>query len=148
MRVIFALLLSLAVNNAFADAIPKGIADQIRVLKIDRSTLHEGVLRVVYRLDVVSVDVYRHFVQAHCMPLWLASGKDGWDGANIKRVEAMNSIEAQGFAFVGGRTACDELGKVSGGPEAEHRFIASRTLVCVAGEPCRKGRPGELTSGD
>lgn len=148
MRLLVALMLSLSMGFACADPVPKGIASQIRVLKIDRTELNSGVLRVVYHLDVLNLDVYRHFVDAHCMPLLMASGTDGWDGANIQRVEVMNSIEAQGFAFVGGRKACAGLGNVSGGTEAKNRFIDSATLVCVAGQPCRNPRPGELSGKD
>lgn len=133
---------------ALADPIPPKLGSHIRIFQVDETTLVDGVLRVRSSRSVVTQEIYRTLVKATCMPLWLDDKKDGWAKARIERVEVVNQIGAQGYAFVGGRKACAALGQVSGGPDNENKFIAANTWVCVAGNPCRPRREGERTSGD
>lgn len=149
MRSILLLVASMVtVNCALADEIPKELVKTIKVYQISESTLADGVLRVRYNKPVINRELFRGFIQASCTPLWLGGKKDGWDKARIERVEVINQIGAQGFAFVGGRKACDGLGKISGGAVNEDAFIAKNSWVCVAGNPCRPRRDGEVTGGD
>lgn len=149
MRSILLLMACMAtVNCALADEIPKELVKTIKVYQISESTLADGVLRIRYNRPVINRELFRTFIQASCTPLWLGGKKDGWDKARIERVEVVNQIGAQGFAFVGGRKTCDGLGKISGGAVNEDAFIAQNSWVCVAGNPCRPRRDGEVTSGD
>lgn len=144
-RSLLLLVAILASASASADVIPKSITDQLRSLQIEQAELSDGALRVRFKKSVVNKDAYFTLVRSTCMPICLAEKKDGWGSANIERVEAINQVGAQGFAFVGGRRSCAELGKVVGD---DSKFIDSKTFVCVARNPCRERRPGELTSGD
>lgn len=149
MRSVFLLGTCIAmVSGALADEIPKELVQTIKVYQISESTLADGILRVRYNKPVINREIFRTFIQASCTPVWLGGKKDGWDKARIERVEVVNQIGAQGFAFVGGRKACDGLGKISGGAVNEDAFIAKSSWVCVAGNPCRPRRDGEVTGGD
>lgn len=148
MKIMFGFFALVVTGSTLADPIPMSLVREIKVFQIEESSLAEGVLRVRYKKPVVTQDIFRTFVNASCTPLWLDQKKDGWEKARIDRVEVVNQVGAQGFAFIGGRTACAELGKVSGGSIAAHEYMATRTWVCVAGSPCRPRRTGERTSGD
>lgn len=149
-RLFAAALIMLLYTLANADQIPPKVAETIKVFKINQSTLNDGVLRVRYTTPVVRFENYAFFVKGLCQVLWMSSPnkKDGWAGANITRIETVNDISAQGFAFIDARKSCGALGQISGGSENENKFIASKTWVCVAGNPCRPRRDGEKTSGD
>lgn len=149
-RHIAAVIFTLLATLAHADQIPPKVAETIKAFKINQSTLNDGVLRVRYTNPVVRFENYAFFVNGICQVLWMASlnKKDGWAGANITRIETVNDISAQGFAFIDARKSCGALGQISGGSENENKFIASKTWVCVAGNPCRPRRDGEKTSGD
>lgn len=143
--VLFSILFS---SPAMADQIPKELVSTIKVYQISESILADGVLRVRYSRPVINQDVFRTFIRAACTPLWLGGKKDGWDKARIERIEVVNQLGAQGFAFVGGRNACDSLGKIPGGAVNEDPFIAQNTWICVAGNPCRPRLASETTSSD
>lgn len=150
MRVVYAAVLIALSSSAYAEPIPPKIAETIKAFKINQSTLNDGVLRVRYTTPVVRFENYAFFVKGLCQVLWMGNlnKKDGWAGANITRIETVNDISAQGFAFIDARKSCGALGQISGGSENENKFIASKTWVCVAGNPCRPRRDGEKTSGD
>ena len=149
-RHIAAALFTLFATVAYADKIPPKVAETIKAFKINQSTLNEGVLRVRYTMPIVRFENYAFFVRGICQTLWMGSLNkiDGWAGANITRIETVNDISAQGYAFIDARNSCGTLGKVSGGSENENNFIAAKTWICVAGNPCRPRRDGEKTSGD
>lgn len=144
-----AVLISLS-SLAYADQIPPKVAETIKVFKINQSTLNDGVLRVRFTTPVVRFENYAFFVRGICQALWIDSQnkKGGFEVANITRIETVNDISAQGYAFIDARKSCNTLGQISGGSEYQNKFIASKTWVCVAGNPCRPRRDGELTSGD
>lgn len=135
-----------AVNGAVADEIPKSIQDHLKAMGATAS-LSDSVLRATINKPVVSGEVFRHFTKSLCMPIWLADkGKDGWMGAKIDRLEAVNQIGKQGYAMPNARKACADLGKLA--DNASHDYINKAAWVCVAGNPCRIRREGEVTSGD
>lgn len=139
-----------ALSSAYADQIPKKVAETIKVFKIDQSSLNDGVLRVRYTTPVMKFDNYVFFINGVCQTLWMAAidKKDGWSGATITQIETVNSVDGQGYAFTDARRSCDLLGKVEGGSSSERQFIATKTWVCVSGNPCRPRRDGERTIGD
>lgn len=147
---ILASLLLFAVSASHADQIPSKVAETIKVFKINQSTLNDGVLRVRYTTPIVRFDNYAFFVKGICQTLWMASldKKDGWAGSNITRIETVNDMSTQGFAFIDARKSCGTLSQVSGGGDTERKFIASKTWICIAGNPCRQRREGERTAGD
>ena len=145
-RATYALTILLCASaTSIADDMPSELAKQIKVFKTEDSSLSNGVLRIRVTTLVVNQATFRAIARASCWPLWMGGKKDGWAKARIDRVEVINLIGAQGFAFVGGRKSCAEWGNVTG--ENENAYIASRTWVCVAGA-CRPRRDGEITSGD
>lgn len=131
--------------SACADDIPPKLVDVIKMFGAEGS-LSNGVLRVRYKKQVVTQEIFRTFVMSSCYPLWPVGKKDGWSKARIERIEVVNQIGAQGFAIVGGRKVCADLGAISGDPSIA--YIVDHAWVCVAGNPCRPRRPGESTSGD
>lgn len=142
--VFFALLM--CSQFSISDEIPPELVKHLKPFRIDESSLGNGVLRVRINASVINQDTLKALARASCYPLWFAGKKDGWAKARIDRVEVINQIGAQGFAFVGGRKSCSEWGNLNGGNE--NAYIASHTWVCVAGNPCRPRRDGEITSGD
>lgn len=147
MRFIAMVLAIMAASNfAFADEIPKTIQDHLKAMGAT-ATLSNGTLRATINKQVVNGDVFRHYVKSICMPLWLAdNGKDGWKGAKVERLEAINVAGAQGFAMPSARKACADLGRLTDAASAD--YIWKSAWVCVAGNPCRPRRDGEVTSGD
>lgn len=140
------LLTAAGLNFAVADEIPKSIQDHLKVMGATAS-LSDGVLRATTNRSVVSSEVFRHFTKSLCMPLWLAGkGKDGWSGARIERLEAINQVGKQGYAMPNARKTCADLGKLA--DDASNTYINKAAWVCVAGNPCRIRRDGEVTSGD
>jgi len=132
---------------AFADSIPVDLDKSIRGFAIAEKTLEDGVLRVAFNRSVVNQETYSTFINLGvCAPLW-EDAKRGWSAAKIERVEVLNKSHGQGYAFMGGRKSCLELGHAPGN-DAAKRYLADHTWVCVAGFDCRPRRPGEKTSGD
>lgn len=131
---------------ALAGPIPGPLQSSLDQFALLDSTLKDGVLRVVLNRSVVNQETYKTVItMGACATLWM--DKAGWGKAKIERIEVMNRVQGQGFAFVGGRKACADLGHAKG-EEASRRYLAAHTWVCVAGFPCRERRPGEKTSGD
>lgn len=148
---LFALVVCIAIgpglNNAIADTIPLELDKSIRNFAIAEKSLEQGVLRVVIARSVVNQETYSTFIKLGvCAPLW-EDAKRGWRDTKIDRVEVLNKSQGQGFAFIGGRKACMELGHAKGA-DASKGYLADHTWVCVAGFDCRPRRPGEKTSGD
>ena len=146
MRKFFWIILITLCSPAMAESIPPELVKHLKPFKIEEVNLKGNVLRIRVSSSVVNQDTFRAIASASCAPLWMNGKKDGWDKAQIDRVEVINQIGAQGFAFIGGRKSCADLANVTG--DNEHTFIASRTWVCVAGNPCRPRRDGEKISGD
>lgn len=148
-RFILSLLAAMATFNvALADEIPKPLKDHLRILQIAETSLSGGVLRSRFTRPIVTQEIFRSYVRGICTPLWLDRKKDGWRGAKIERIEAVNQIAAQGYALPNTKKACAELGSMPGGMDKENAYINKSAWVCVAGNPCRPRRPGESTSGD
>lgn len=145
-HILAALLLSTTFCFAQADDIPTSIARQLKSLSISQATLSDGVLRASYNRSVLNYSAFRMFVDSLCVPLWSGSKQDGWEGARVERIEAFNQVGAQGFALDKPRAACSELGKMNGDQSAV--FLKKSAWVCVSGNPCRKRRDREVTSGD
>lgn len=141
--------LAIVSTLAIADPIPSALVKTVQTFDIEESGLSDGVLRVRYRRAVVTRDMFRSFVGAACRPLAMSVSGDssGWRKARIDRIEVVNQIGAQGFAFVGGRPSCSALDPM-GGVGTNDATFAKYTWVCVAGAPCRPRRDGERTSGD
>lgn len=139
----------LASAPALADQMPSALIKTIKIFTIEESHLSDGVLRVRYRIPVVRMEIFRTFVEAACRPLAMSVSGDrsGWGNARIDRIEVINQIGAQGFAFVGGRKSCAELVHFAGAGANDAAF-SKHTWLCVAGNPCRPRREGERTSGD
>lgn len=129
-----------------ADTIPLSLSNAIKGYQTQSIKLERGVLYAQFKRPVVTQTMFRSFVLSICTPLILSAKKDGWGGAMIERIETKNQIGAQGFAFVGGRKSCIDLGRIPG--NATNNFIASKTWVCVAGNECRPRRQGEIIAGD
>lgn len=137
------------VQSANADEIPPRLQKFLNIFQIEESHLSDGVLRVRFSKPILTYAIYSGFVDPSggiCGRLYPDSKKDGWEKANIKRIELVNSISAQGFAFVGGRKSCMEMFPMN--YDQVKVFIDHNTWVCVAGNPCRPRRAGEKTSGD
>ncbi|AXE93980.1 hypothetical protein [Paraburkholderia terricola] len=136
------------VLNANAAELPAGLQKSLKPFAIVSATIDDGVLKINIRKPVVKrEDVYQFVVKMGvCYPLWIDAQK-GWGSASITSIEVRNDIGAQGYSFQGGRKECGELGK-SANMDAEKKYIEAHTWVCVAGNPCRPRRPGEVTSGD
>lgn len=130
------------------DTIPPRLAKQIKVYQTEDSDLHDGVLRIRFSSPIITQNIYRPFVNVLCMPLMLVDSKknDPWDGAKINRIELINQIGAQGFALNDVRKSCLATSHLT--YDEAKTYIANRTWVCVAGNPCRPRRDGEITSGD
>ena len=138
-----AILLSCTV---YADPIPAQLKKSIMGFDVQGIDLKNKTLRIVLNRPVATQDIYREVIRLGvCAPLWLDS-KHGWEKAEIEKIEVMNKIQGQGFAFTGGRKSCDDLGSAKGSDE--NRYFDSHTWVCVAGFPCRPRRDGEKISGD
>lgn len=137
----------LGLSEAFADTIPLELDKSIKGFAIAEKSLEHGALRVVFAHPVVNQETYSTFIRLGvCAPLW-DDAKRGWRDAKIDRVEVLNKSQGQGFAFIGGRKACMELGHAKGA-DASKGYLADHTWICVAGFDCRPRRPGEKTSGD
>lgn len=140
--------LALYAAIAKGSTLPQDLQKSLKPYAIKDASLQTGVLKVVMDRPVVTWTMYYNIVTwAACAPLWESKAK-AWGGGDIKRIEVRNGTAAQGFAFVGGRKECAELGSMKGGEAAAKTYIEAKTLVCVAGNDCRQRRPGEVTAGD
>lgn len=139
--------LSMFASAVCADPIPPKLEKVIKIFQIDKSTLSDSVLRLRYTRDVVTRETFVSFIYSACDRLQL-DPKSGWGNAKIERIETVNKIESQGFAFVGGRKACAPLDMFNQSDPKQRAYIAEHTWVCVAGNPCRPRRDREKTSGD
>ena len=133
----------------FADQIPSAVQKSLAPFQPVESSLIDGVLRLRLKAPVVRTEVFRNTTLAVYRPLTMSvSGdKSGWGKATIDRIEVINQIGAQGFAFVGGKKSCGQLEQFSSA-ESNAGTFAKNTWVCVAGNPCRARQDGEVTSGD
>ena len=129
--------------SALAQGVPADIARYLKPMDVQPPVLRDGTVRVQSNRSVVTADTARSVVFAYCAPVW-TDRKRAWDGRRLRGVEVLNSIGAQGYAFPGGREECIEAGNGSD----LRKFLAPRLLVCVAGNPCRARRPGEVVAGD
>ncbi len=104
--------------------------------------MNDQVLRVITGKPVLKIDFYSFNLKSSiCGSYW--ANKDAWGHKDWQRIEFLNSDDGQGFAFVGGKSACDELGKA----KVDNNYLAQHTWVCTSGQ-CRPRQNGEITSGD
>jgi hypothetical protein len=135
----------LKAGAAAAQPVPQDLQQQFKPFQLRSLTAKDGVVRIEMARSVVKASMFMAAVKAYCMPFHLQA-KRPWGGQSFRRLEVMNDLGAQGLAFVGGKTECNELGAL--GMDAEKAYVAARTWVCVAGQPCRERRPGERTAAD
>jgi hypothetical protein len=112
MRFLISGLAFLVVTGAaMAEAIPTAIEKSLKSFQPVERTLSDGILRIRLGRSVLSNEVFRSVVLSMCRPLVMSvSGdKSGWGKTSISRIEVVNQIGAQGFAYVGGKRACGEL---------------------------------------
>lgn len=127
--------------------LPVPLQKSLKPLAIASAVVDGSVLKINTRKPVVTRDTFRFIVKMGvCYPIW-NDARNGWGSTAITRVEVRNDIGVQGFAFNGGRKECAELGK-SENSDAEDKYVDAHTLVCIAGNPCRPRRPGEVIAGD
>lgn len=131
--------------HASAAELPADLQKQFKPFQIVKAESSGSVVRLTMNRPVVHKDMYESLLRGYCYPVWDGAPKP-WGGQRFTRFEVVNDIGAQGFAFNGGAAECKARGKLA--PERVPAYMAEKTWVCVAGNPCRPRRPGEITSGD
>lgn len=112
--------------------VPNELHKAIEIFAVERAELKDGALRVVYQKSLVTEMMYSSFLQGMCNEWWLRPA--ALSKLKLSKIEVLNAIGAQGFAYEGGLSTCTELGNLKGDTAA---FIAARTVRCEAGV-CRK----------
>lgn len=142
------LIFGMLIGKAQAEGVPLQLKKSLQSYRINNMTLQKEVLKIQTKYSVVTYDIYKSMAQhGICLSLWLDK-KKGWGKANFKRVEILNDIGKQGFAMIGGRNTCNELGKFTGEQgQEQNEYLYAHTWVCVAGI-CHQRQPGERINGD
>lgn len=134
-------------TGAYASAadLPPDLQKQFKPFQVVKAESTGTVVRLTMNRPVVHKDMYESLVRGYCYPIW-DGAKKPWGGQRLTRFEVVNDIGAQGFAFNGGAAECKERGKLPS--ERVPAYMAEKTWVCVAGNPCRARRPGESIAGE
>lgn len=99
-----------------------------------RYALQDGTLRVVMAKPMVTKEIYHAVAKIGiCTGVWESPADFAKLG--IKRVEVLNSIDAQGFAFIGGQAECTAMGTLS--RDRADAYFEAHTVTCEAGV-CRQ----------
>ena len=122
-------------------ALPASVQKQFKPLQVQSLSMNKGVLKAVFKKDVVKYPVFSLAVRSVCSTYW--SGAKDVATFRPVRLEVLNSAATQGFALAKVATECATLG--TSRDSAAH--LKTKAWVCVAGN-CRERRPGEKTSGD
>ena len=131
------------VLNANAADLPANLQKSLATRQVDGAKIENGTLYMTTRRPVVKRELFDGVLTFGIC--WTA---DTWGRADIRRIEIRNDIGAQGFSFQGGRRECEAIKKIALDEKQRSQYIADRIWVCIAGNPCRPSRPGEVTSGD
>lgn len=142
----FSLALALSLSQAYAGQLPDDLHTSLKTYDARSITESGGVVRVVMNRPRASIAALRSGAYfKYCYPV-LSNGAKGWRGRNFKGIEVLESSATSGFALSLSRADCLTAGHMN---DAErNQFIEQRTLVCVAGNPCRARRPGERVAAD
>lgn len=145
-RLLVSLSLSSLLVPVFAGPLPDDLQKSLGIYDTRSITESGGIVRVVMNRPRASIPAMRHSMYfAYCFPV-LSNGAKGWRGRDFKGIELLESSATSGFALSLSRADCLTAGNM---PSAERdQFIVQRTLVCVAGNPCRPRRPGERVAAD
>lgn len=125
--------LALAAGGAWSAPIPSELDAALKNLKLQRRSLDNGVLRIVMDVRLVSPEMYSTAVQLVCGERW--TSPKAMAATRIDKIEVLNNVDAQGFAFPAGMKGCEQMGKMNG-PDVE-KFLQSNAERCEAGV-CRR----------
>ena len=144
--IVFFLALLSCSQSAFSAPLPEDMQKSLGTYDARSITESGGVVRVVMNRPRVSISNMRsHLYFKYCFPVFM-NGAKGWRGRDFKGIELLESSGSSGFALSLSRADCLTAGNM---PDLERdQFITQRTLVCVAGNPCRARRPGERVAAD
>lgn len=143
---LFPLALLLPLALASAGPLPDDLQKSLQSYDARSITESGGTVRVVLNRPRASISALRsNLYFKYCFPV-LMNGAKGWRGRDFKGIELLESSGSSGFALSLSRADCLAAGNM---PDLERdQFITQRTLVCVAGNPCRARRPGERVAAD
>ena len=146
MKTVAACALLSCVPVAFSQQpLPDDLKKPFAAFDLSSAAIHGDAVRVQMARKPAKTAMLPGLVRAYCAPVWSGARKP-WGGLDLRRVELIGHGGAQGVAFAGGRADCQALGKLH---EAQSSaYLRDRTWVCVAGNPCRPRRPGEITLAD
>lgn len=123
-----------SIFGASAESISRNVQDSLKQYRVAQATLDAGVLRIVMRDSLITPTVYETVAQ------FGVCNEAARDAAQFKtmrlaRVEVLNSVEGQGFAFEANEGACEKLVQLPA--PAAKAFFDARTVRCEAGV-CRR----------
>ena len=118
---------------AWAAPVPSELDAALKNLKLQKRTLEGGVLRVVMDVRLVSPEMFSTAVHLVCGERW--NSPKAMAATRIDKIEVLNYVDAQGFAFPSGLKGCEQMGKMKS--DESEKFLQSSAERCEAGV-CRK----------
>lgn len=129
--------------SARSEPIPTHLASSLSGISLKDKTLDNGILRLVFDREIVTLNLMVGASSAICAPLYL-HGKQGWGSAKIKSAIVLNRSEGQGYSLPDVAAECKAMGGLSGGDAVIKDYLRNRLFVCQAGLQCRPRRSQDV----
>lgn len=135
MKFLFLLTSMLVASGACVaqSGISPSMSAELKMFRLQSQKLHDGVLRVQLRDELVSPMVFDSMATGVCSEA--ARDPVGFKGMKISRLEVLNSVGAQGFALLNAGSVCERTSTMKAADGAA--LVSANVVRCEAGV-CRR----------